>query len=599
MMISDVLNKYSISEATLRNWEKLGYISNINDIKESEIAKIIRSKKNVRRNKRNSTEHIIPVSYVKDKNIPNIIVKIMDLQSEYNVSNKEILIETIKNMLDGKDIPSEVFDILGVESDNKDFVKKFKDIDISYDKNDDFLGCLYMSLISKGKKDIKGIFYTPFSVVEKIVDSITIYQGMRILDPGCGSGNFLIQMYKKLKDNNFSISEIIDMLYGYDIDKIAVLIAKINLYNIDNNIDYNSLNIKKFDFFRDTIDGKFDAIIGNPPWGMKYTKKEKDELKERYGKGFAKQDSFAQFIIKSFDVLNEDGELGFVLPSSILNIAVHKYIREILLSYKINYIKNMGREFNEIVTDVVIIKVTNSKNIDNSCIFNKYKIKQNVFLDNPNYNFLIPSAIPKSIIDKIKNTRYFNLNDTNSLFNLGIVTGNNKEYLFDKRIAKAEPIISGKEITRYNLNYKLINKYIIFDKDKLQQVAPEDNYRREKIVYKFIGNKLCFAVDSKGLLTLNSANIISINGYDIYYISAILNSRVTQLFFDEIYKTHKVLKSHIQSFYIFDFDNDIKNKIIELSKNSKDNKYNEEIENILYNQLSLSNEEIEYLISKY
>ena len=599
MMISDVLNKYSISEATLRNWEKLGYISNINDIKESEIAKIIRSKKNVRRNKRNSTEHIIPVSYVKDKNIPNIIVKIMDLQSEYNVSNKEILIETIKNMLDGKDIPSEVFDILGVESDNKDFVKKFKDIDISYDKNDDFLGCLYMSLISKGKKDIKGIFYTPFSVVEKIVDSITIYQGMRILDPGCGSGNFLIQMYKKLKDNNFSISEIIDMLYGYDIDKIAVLIAKINLYNIDNNIDYNSLNIKKFDFFRDTIDGKFDAIIGNPPWGMKYTKKEKDELKERYGKGFAKQDSFAQFIIKSFDVLNEDGELGFVLPSSILNIAVHKYIREILLSYKINYIKNMGREFNEIVTDVVIIKVTNSKNIDNSCIFNKYKIKQNVFLDNPNYNFLIPSAIPKSIIDKIKNTRYFNLNDTNSLFNLGIVTGNNKEYLFDKRIAKAEPIISGKEITRYNLNYKLINKYIVFDKDKLQQVAPEDNYRREKIVYKFIGNKLCFAVDSKGLLTLNSANIISINGYDIYYISAILNSRVTQLFFDEIYKTHKVLKSHIQSFYIFDFDDDIKNKIIELSKNSKDNKYNEEIENIIYNQLSLSNEEIKYLISKY
>ena len=70
-------------------------------------------------------------------------------------------------------------------------------------------------------------------------------------------------------------------------------------------------------------------------------------------------------------------------------------------------------------------------------------------------------------------------------------------------------------------------------------------------------------------------------------------------FFDEIYKTHKVLKSHIQSFYIFDFDNDIKNKIIELSKNSKDNKYNEEIENIIYNQLSLSNEEIEYLISKY
>ena len=599
MKINDVLNKYSISEATLKNWEKLGYISNISDIKESEITKIIRSKKDIRRNKRNSTEHIIPVSYVKDRNIPNLIIKIMNLQNEYNVSNNEILIETIKNMLDGKNIPSEVFDILGMESDNKEFIDKFSKINISYNKNDDFLGCLYMSLISKGKKDTKGIFYTPFSVVKKIVDSMTIYQGMRILDPGCGSGNFLIQMYRKLKDNDFSTDEIIDMLYGYDIDNIAVLIAKINLYNIDNNIDYNSLNIKKFDFFKDTIDDKFDTIIGNPPWGMKYTKKEKDELKERYGKIFVKQDSFAQFIIRSFEVLSDNGELGFVLPSSILNIATHKYIREVLLSHNINYIKNMGREFNEVVTDVVIIKVTNSNDIDNKCIFNKYKIKQRQFLENPNYNFLVPSTIPKNIINKIKNTRYFHLNDTNSLFNLGIVTGNNKEFLFDKKIAKAEPVISGKDITRYNLNYKLINKYIIFDKDKMQQVAPEENYRKEKLVYKFIGNKLCFAVDSKGLLTLNSANIINISGYNIYYVSAILNSRVTQLFFDEVYKTHKVLKNDIKSFYIFDFDNDIKNKIIELSKNSKDNKYNEEIESIIYNQLSLSNEEIEYLISKY
>ncbi|MBR3210823.1 MAG: N-6 DNA methylase [Bacilli bacterium] len=595
----EIMNRYSISEATLRNWKKLGYISSIEEIDVEDIERIIKSKKNVRRNKRNSTNHIIPTSYVKDKKIPHIITHIMDLQEAYHISNHELLIETIKKVLVDKRIPQEAFDLLGEGSNNEAFMKEFNEIIISYDESDDFLGCLYMSLLSQGKKDSKGIFYTPFSVVKKMVESVDVYENMKVLDPGCGSGNFLIQMFKKMKDNHFTTKEIIDSLYGYDIDDIAILIAKINLYNLDDNIDYNELNIRCEDYLLGDIQERFDVVIGNPPWGIKYTKKEKEELAQKYDKLFAKQDSFAQFIQRSFDLLNEDGVLSFVLPSSILNIAVHEDIRNYLLDYNINYIKNMGREFTEVVTDVIIMKVTKAKTLHHTCIYNRYKIEQDQFLENPHCNFLIPSAIPKNIIKKIKNTKYFCLDDKNSQFSLGIVTGNNKEYLHDTQIEGSEPIISGKEITRYNFDYSLIKNYIVFEKDKLQQVAPEENYRKEKLVYKFIGNKLCFAVETKGYLTLNSANIINIKYYDYYYVSAILNSRVTQLFFDEVYKTHKVLKSHIQSFCIFDFDEKTKEKIIELTKLNQENKYNEEIEDIIYKQLSLTEEEINYLREMY
>ena len=163
-------------------------------------------------------------------------------------------------------------------------------------------------------------------------------------------------------------------------------------------------------------------------------------------------------------------------------------------------------------------------------------------------------------------------------------------------------IISGKDIERNNINYKKINNFISFDKDNFQQVAKEEYYRcKNKIIYKFIGKKLCFAVEKKGVLTLNSANIICLpKDYDIYYISAILNSRITQLYFEDIYDTHKVLRNHIESFYIPIFDKRIMDKISDICKTIKDSEgYNEEIEKIIYDKLKITKEEIEFLKNRF
>ena len=82
--------------------------------------------------------------------------------------------------------------------------------------------------------------------------------------------------------------------------------------------------------------------------------------------------------------------------------------------------------------------------------------------------------------------------------------------ILNKKVKNAEPIISGKNLTKYNFNYANINQYIVFEKEKFQQVAKIENYRLPKIIYKFISKKLCFSVEENGLLTLNSANIINI-----------------------------------------------------------------------------------------
>lgn len=602
MKVNDILKKYNISEATLHNWKKLKYISSLNDISEEEIKNIIKNKNGIRRNKRNSTNNIIPYSYVSDKRVIFSVEKILEIKNNYNISNNEVLLEVILKLLNELklEVPSSDLSILGKRSSNEDFIRDISNILIAYDEDNDFLGCLYTSLLSVGKKDTDGIFYTPYRVVSKIVDSID-FRGKRVLDPGCGSCNFLIQVYKKLKKQGVSSSEIINNIYGYDVDKIACLLGKINLYMLDKDIDFNSINIYTQDYLCTNIDEKFDIVIGNPPWGKKYTLTERKKIEKKYDEKFSKLDSFSQFIIRSFSLMNDKGILSFVLPSSLLNIKVHESIRQELLKYKIEYIKRIGREFEEIVTDVVIIKVIKTNGDNNICLYDDKKINQNIFLDNKYTSFLISDNLASSIIKKIKTCDYYHL-DNKVIYALGIVTGNNKEYIKDTEVEGSEPIISGKELDKYNFDYKKICKYIVFDKEKLQQVANENHYRyKNKLLYRFIGKKLCFCVEKKGLLSLNSANVICLDEeYNPYYVSAILNSRITQLFFDENYDTHKVLRNHIESFYIPKMNDSDYNEIINICKKTKSiSFYNEDIEKIIYKVLGLSMEEIFYLKGRY
>ena len=224
---------------------------------------------------------------------------------------------------------------------------------------------------------------------------------------------------------------------------------------------------------------------------------------------------------------------------------------------------NIGREFSEVVTNAVILKIINEDEQDKTCNYNGSTVQQDFFKQMPSKNFLVPQGLAFNIINKsMKHKSYLSTN--NITFGLGIVTGNNDLYIKDKSEDGFEPVISGKELGKYFVKYNKINKYILFEKNKLQQVAPESLYRcKNKILYKFIGKKLTFSIENRGLLNLNSANMICFPDHaNIYYILAVLNSRLTQLLFDEYYDTHKVLKSHIQSFPIYEIKMKIKEQNI-------------------------------------
>jgi len=142
------------------------------------------------------------------------------------------------------------------------------------------------SLVKKYTKEkLTGQIFTPFSIVNKILDDIgyntaNILQ-KRILDPACGDGRFLIKIAEriiKFSKNSKELTTNLSYLYGWDTDEIAISIAKKELnklirpYNININWNIFVLNslhkgiVKEHLFNQNPITQKFDFIVGNPPY---------------------------------------------------------------------------------------------------------------------------------------------------------------------------------------------------------------------------------------------------------------------------------------------------------------------------------------------
>ena len=133
--------------------------------------------------------------------------------------------------------------------------------------------------------------------VNHLPDALTLYDDLCnyiVLDPACGSGNFLYIAYREMKALESYLRDRIDELggdlskvtrrvtakqfYGYDINEFAVELAKVSLmiakklavdeFDTDENplpLDNLDSNIKAEDaLFNEWVE--FDACIGNPPY---------------------------------------------------------------------------------------------------------------------------------------------------------------------------------------------------------------------------------------------------------------------------------------------------------------------------------------------
>ena len=516
-----------VSQASMRNWERL-----------SVNKKEFKTRMTKRANKRFSLKTIIPVEYFIEPSNLEILTQILATKKDIKTVIFSLGINYLKSNKISNKYTEKIISEYGknITPDN-DLLK------INFPKNEtDFLGIVYQSLMTEGSKNQKGSYYTPSNITKDITEKIQ--ETAKILDPCCGTGSFLLSVAKKIKNPK--------NIYGYDLDENACFIAKINLIVEFKNIEFMPQIYNKDFLLEDNLRQDFDVIATNPPWGA-MTSKDYQKLYPQINS----RESFSYFILKSEKYLRQNGKAYFVLPESILNVKVHKDIREFILkNYHIIEIKNIGRAFSGVLSKVVVLTLSKQKSDTDILIKNnekEYKINQKYYLKNTNNIFSIIDNFDVNLLKKIYSHPHQTL-DNSSIWAIGIVTGNNKKYI-SKNKNLGEKIYSGKNILKNKISDS--ENYINYTRENFQQVAPDNIYRaKEKLVYKFISKKLVFAYDNKQRLFLNSANILipKLKNYTIKEVMTFLNSALFQYIYTKKFNELKVLKGNLMELPFPDFD---------------------------------------------
>lgn len=228
---------------------------------------------------------------------------------------------------------------------------------------DDVLGTVFERLIPREEQVLLGQFYTPKPVADLLVSLVLDGNSPLVLDPGCGSGTFLMSAYDyQAKAQGRAHSEILPTLWGFDLSPFATELAAINLYRQDFSSFDNFPRVVPGSFFDRKVGEKvafppakpnklagfkktdvpiplFDAIVANPPY---LRSQNQDDLDARYKNTLfasaaaagvaapAKSDLFAFFLFHASRFLKEGGRVGFVTPVSWMSSDYGTVIQQFL-----------------------------------------------------------------------------------------------------------------------------------------------------------------------------------------------------------------------------------------------------------------------------
>lgn len=234
-------------------------------------------------------------------------------------------------------------------------------------------------LIKERKKN--GRIYTPLNIVRNILD-LSGYTDNNILkkhviDNSCGDGAFLTEIVERYCKNALKNQISLDSLkkdlstyiHGIEIEPsecekcIANLNSVINKYNIPSVFwdirCADSLTVQEYN-------GKMDFVLGNPPYVRVHNLGETLDCVKQYK--FAKQgmtDLYIVFYEIGLQMLNKNGVLGYITPSSFFTSVAGKRMREYFVKEnlidKIVDLKHF-QPFNSVTYTTIVILKNNKLN---------------------------------------------------------------------------------------------------------------------------------------------------------------------------------------------------------------------------------------------
>jgi len=446
----------------------------------------------------------------------------------------------------------------------------------------------YASIKITGKRKIR------YEHNENIAQHIRFWQNykqivshIKVLDPACGSGAFLNEVFDFLKNEGEQINQqltsltgqhelfrwdthiLANNLYGVDLNRESVEITKLSLWlktaNRQEKLTYLQDNIKvgnsliddpavagelafnwEKEFTAIMASGGFDVVVGNPPWvslsgkhGQDIPENMLNWLTERYDGNTYMPNLFEYFITLSMQLLKPYGLFCMIIPDRFgYNLAFTKLRKKLLEKYRILEIVYKW-SFPEVIADTVTVLVQNYKQ-ENYEFFVRGKPDGDT-LSLSSSELLSYSGIQiraykdilsKTLIQKIHNNSII-LKDVSSITSGfgGKSSAITKKRINEKQIAA----IRGSSVCRYYLGETVFFEFI--DENITGRTRDTEKLGvHQKILLRKTGNQIISCYDDSGLYPEQSSYFIYDIKLDYFFILSILNSKLCTFF----YRSHLI-----------------------------------------------------------
>ncbi len=452
------------------------------------------------------------------------------------------------------------------------------------------------------KRKSQGIYYTPKFIVDYIVENtlgkklkelkknsknlLRDVKKLKVLDPACGSGSFLIRAFEVL--DQFYEKEcgatgdpmarrmeiLLNNIYGVDLDPQAIEIARLNLLlralrgkgslpSLEGNIKCgNSLvsgseeELKKYfgenwrekkafewkEEFSEVFDeGGFDVVVGNPPYVNIANIDDSGERKyfqNKFKSVKNKTDLYAIFVERGSVLLAQNGVLGFIVPRTWLGTdSFSKFRKFIIGNTNISQLVKLPNDvFKSAVVVTVLLFLEKRIAKKNHCIsifeylkgeFKKknWSLNWGDVINTPDHTI---SFSPK-INFKVSMVKLGEI----ASFSLGIKTSNDKKFILDHRKdSDTYKMLRGKDVCRYSLQW---NKKWIWYKPSLMMkkvgAGPrrQEYFLKDKVLFRSIsGGVIMATLDKDKFFTNDKVHILHevSKDFSMKFILGLLNSKL-------------------------------------------------------------------------